>query len=159
MGINFLLFISLTNLVQDTEGITETQRQLYSAGVGALNGTIIFIFSELYNLICMKVVDWENHMYSSEMENSYLSKTFVFNFCVSYINLFYYAFLKPESDEENQSRLTVLGTNFVSLVLVKNLTVMGKMHILPFLLYQYKKIMFNRQWTQVRTTKKRIFVS
>lgn len=153
--LNFLLFVFLTDFVQNWENLTPFKRQIYGAGVGAINGTMIFILQETYNFIARYAVKWENHKYNSEMENSYLVKTFIFNFFVSYIGLFYYAFVKSAG---NSSNLNVLGLNFASLVVVKNLTAMGKLNVMPFVLYKMKYILFKKKWLPYRRERKETFV-
>ena len=161
--VNFLLFVKLNDLIQELDNLTNLEKQIYSAGVGALNGAIIFVFQEIYNFICLYVIDWENHKYDSELENSYLVKTFVFNFFVSYIGLFYYAFLKqlikPDDSTNTQTSLNILGTNFASLVVVKNLAAIGKVNILPYLLFFAKNYLFKKKWIPYREEQKRKFVS
>jgi hypothetical protein len=161
--INFLLFVKLNEVIQGMGHLTNIEKQIYSAGVGAFNGAIIFVFQEIYNFICLYVIDWENHKYDSELENSYLVKTFVFNFFVSYIGLFYYAFLKhnisADVTETAQSSLNILGTNFASLVVVKNLAAIGKVNILPYVIFTAKNYLFKKKWIPYREQQKKKFVS
>ena len=58
------------------------------------NGILIVILTEVYRIVSYKLVIWENHKYNSDLDNSMIVKTFIFNFIVNYINLFYYAFWK-----------------------------------------------------------------
>ena len=155
--LNFLMFVYLTEYTQNMKDLTPFTRQLYSAGVGAINGATIFVLQEIYNFISLYVINWENHKYNSELENSYLVKTFIFNFFVSYIGLFYYAFIK-RTGSEDQSSLNILGLNFASLVIVKNLTAMGKLNIKPFIFFWFKNILFKKKWIPHRAQRKKAFV-
>lgn len=134
-------------------------RTIYGVLVGGCSGVIIFVFQEVYNICCAKVADWENHRLESDKENSYLVKTFVFNFFVSYLLLFYYAFADSDiTDGDISKKFSTLGVNFVSMVATKNLSVMLKLNIVPFAMFYIKRRGFYKVWPKYRQELKAKYV-
>ena len=56
------------------------------------NGASIAILNTIYKALAIKVVNWENHRYQEEWENSLVIKNFTFQFANSYLTLFWIAF-------------------------------------------------------------------
>ena len=157
---HFLLVRYFNKRVHDLAGVTDLHRTIYSVLVGAGSGVVIFAFTEIYNVICTLTTNWENHKFESDLENSNLIKTFVFNFFVSYLLLFYYSFVSPEIYVGDMSKkFTTLGTTFVSQVITKNLVSMSKLHLVPFLLSFLSARKFRKNWVLYRQTLKKNFVS
>ena len=57
--------------------------------ISSVNGFMMTILGTMYKYICSRVVGWENHMFESEMQYSYILKVFIFEFINSYITLVY----------------------------------------------------------------------
>lgn len=126
--------------------------------VAAANGISILIFTIIYDKIVLEVVKWENHKYESEMENSLLLKSFAFNFGVSYINLFYYAFFGGNRAEKTEA-FGILSTNFITVVISKNLAFIFVNNLLPYMIYIYRKRVYLKIWPKRRTEMKLQFVN
>ena len=139
---NFTFFVYLNELVANTEGLTWIWKTIYTAGVGALNATIIFIFTLLNNFCSEKAVDWENHKYEKSRQTSIVLKTFLFDFLIAYIILFYFGFIQHD--------LLLLTSNFTSLVITKNLLFNLKYNILPYFLFKFKSFLIRRKWRRTR---------
>jgi hypothetical protein len=60
---------------------------------GAMNGALGFIAEIIYLTFTDWAVFLENHEYEVEMRGSRIMKSFIFQFVVCYITLFYYAFV------------------------------------------------------------------
>lgn len=150
----------MNSLINENEVLSDTKKTIYGVLVGGYSGIVIFVFQELYNIICGIVTEWENHMFESDKENSYLIKTFIFNFFVSYLLLFYYAFADADiTDGDISKKFSTLGVNFVSMVFTKNLTVIIKLNILPFVLFFFKKRRFYKIWPTYRRKLKAQYVN
>ena len=135
---NFVFFSFLTNEIKNLSNITNFTRSLYLSTAGVANGFIIFIFALIYNMLCICAVRWENHRFENTRESSLVLKTFTFDFVLNYINLFYYAFVLKD--------FNILSTNFVSVVLTKNIIFNLKTNIIPWLIYLIKKRMLIKKW-------------
>lgn len=153
---SFILFTKLTNDVQNNKHLPALHKQLFSIGIGVANGIFIFVLTTIYDIFALKVCDWENHKYESDYENSLIVKSFVFNFVVSYINLFYYAFFN--TGVEKEARFGILGTNFVSIILSKNLAFAVNTNILPYFIFLYNRSRLRSKWRQEKKLKKTKFV-
>lgn len=157
---HFFFFRYLNKIVVEDESLSDFQEDVYELLIGALSGVVIFIFEEIYNYLCATVADWENHRLESDKESSYLVKTFVFNFFVSYMLLFYYAFADASITGGNVSaKFNTLGINFVAMVATKNLSIIGKVNLFPFVLYYIKKRNLYKKWAEYRKTLKAQHVS
>lgn len=111
----FIAFIVANDYVtKNYTGLTST---IYSVIVGIINGIVITIFTLIYNYVCIKACNYENHQYDVQYQSSYVFKRCFFDFVISYINLFYYAFFIRD--------LTVLSSNFISIIISKNLIFIG----------------------------------
>ena len=147
----FILIIYLNNKINDMtdeelKSILDKEpkivRSILLICTGLLNGILIFILTEVYKVCSNLVVDWENHLYESDKENSFIVKTFIFNFFISYLNLFYYAFIIQNFD--------ILATNFISIIISKNLMFFLKINLIPYLIYRFKKHHFLKKWISYR---------
>lgn len=156
---HFVLVRYFNKRVHELEGISDIRKTIYGVLVGAGSGVLIFIFTEIYNIVCTLTTDWENHKYESEKESSYLVKTFVFNFFVSYLLLFYYSFVSAKIlDGDISKKFSTLGTTFVSQVVTKNLVSMSKLHLVPLIVYLLNRRKFNKNWALYRKSLKASFV-
>ena len=66
----------------------------------------------------------------------------MFSFFISYLNLFYYAFIIQN--------FKILATNFISILVSKNLLFFFKIHLIPFFIFKFKKKRFFKKWKKVR---------
>ena len=155
--VSFIIFKNLTIQVAHDKSLDKLSKQLFSAAIGTGNGIFIFILTLIYDTLAKKICNWENHKYESDYMNSMIIKSFVFNFVVSYINLFYYAFFYHAKNKKSQ--FGVLGTNFVSIVLSKNLAFIFTTNIIPYLKFVWKKWRFEKEWKVHKKVKKEKFVS
>ena len=130
---------------------------LFSSTAGALNGIMIFVLTLVYDIVAEKVVNWENHKYESDRENSLILKSFVFNFVVSYITLFHKAFFNF-TEKNKKTHFEALGTNFVSIVFSKSLAFTFTSNILPYIIYRLKKRRLLKKWKPKRKLLKAEFV-
>lgn len=135
---NFIFFTFLTNEIKLMDGVTSFMRSVYLAAAGAGNAVIIVIFTLIYNLLCVCAVRWENHRFENTRESSLVVKTFTFDFVLNYINLFYYAFFLKD--------FNILSTNFVSVVITKNIIFNVKTNLLPWVIYLIKKRGLIKRW-------------
>ena len=154
-----ILFILMTRLNQNINDKTDEEienitnkfsptrvKSTLLIFTGLLNGILIFILTEIYKICSNLVVDWENHFYESDKENSFIIKTFVFNFFISYLNLFYYAFVIQNFD--------ILATNFISIIISKNFMFFLKINLIPYLKYIIKRRYFLKKWIPYRKSLK-----
>jgi hypothetical protein len=107
----FVGFVVANNFV--ASNYAGTEKVVFSGIVGATNGIIIFVFTEIYKTICFMVNDFQNHKLQSDYDNSYIFKRAFFDFILSYINLAYYAFYLRD--------FKLLANNFITIVISKNL--------------------------------------
>lgn len=135
---NFVLFVFLSDNYSKNDKYSTVEKLIYTALVGALNGTIIFIFQMIYNFFCEAAVKWENHRFEDSRETSIILKTFVFDFLLAYMNLFFYGFVRKD--------FPLLASTFTSIVITKNLLFNLKMNIVPWLLFKFKRFMFKKKW-------------
>ena len=148
----FYLFTFLNQIIRDltkeetdnlsTKVSEATMKSILGVSAGIGNGILIFILTEIYRAASNIIVAWENHKYESDKENSFIVKTFVFNFFISYLNLFYYALILQD--------FTSLAVNFISIIISKNLLFFLKMNLLPYLIFYYKKKTFLKKWISKR---------
>lgn len=157
--INFVIFTNLNAAIIETYSTPEQEnrRRVYVGLAGALNGLVIFILTVIYDAVAAVVVRWENHKYESDHENSLILKLFVFNFIVSYITLFYYAFFNFE-ETDVKKRFSTLGINFFTIIFTKSMAFGFTTNILPYLLYLWKKRKFNKKWKVFKREEKEKFV-
>ena len=58
----------------------------------------INILNAIYDIVAVKLTDWENHAKETDYTNNLIAKTFVFQTVNSYFNLFYIAYIKQNSE-------------------------------------------------------------
>jgi len=63
--------------------------------VGLIMAVQIQVLNLLYEMIAIKLNDYENHRTDTQYEDSLIGKTFLFQFINSFANMFYIAFVKP----------------------------------------------------------------
>lgn len=145
--------------VHELKNISSIRQSIYGALVGIVSGIVITIFTEVYNAVCAVTTDWENHKYESERENSYLVKTFIFNFFVSYLLLFYYTFASSNiSEGDLTKKFNILGTTFVAQVLTKSVVALLKLHVVPCVMYWRNARAFQAKWRPHRCSLKTAYV-
>jgi hypothetical protein len=65
---------------------------------GLINAVQMITLNEVYQMVAVKLCDWENHRTDTSYENTLVVKTFAFQFVNSYFSFFYIAFLKHYSE-------------------------------------------------------------
>ena len=143
--VNFIIFTFVNDEI-NTQAATFNPtwlKSFYQILSGVANGAIIFIFSLIYNFISIKAVDWENHRLWNTKQNSLVIKTFVFDFTLAYINLFYYAFV--------EKNFGLLANNFISMMITKNVLFNVKINLVPYFIYLIKKRIFMAKWHKRRS--------
>ena len=63
--------------------------------VGLIMAVQIQVLNLLYEMIAVKLNDYENHRTDTKYEDSLIGKTFLFQFINSFANMYYIAFVKP----------------------------------------------------------------
>lgn len=114
--------------------------------IGSVNGILIFVFTEVYKFLSLVGVKWENHRFQTEEENSFVLKTFIFNFFLSYLNLFYYGLFLQDFDK--------LSLNFITILISKNILFLFKINLLPKIIYYFKKKNLIKKWIKIRKERK-----
>lgn len=148
LAANFSVFIYLTNMVKSNTELTTIWRLIYQSLIGSGNGTIIFIFTQIYNLLSEQAVRWENHRFEKGQETSLVLKTVLFEFFIAYINPFYYGFVARDFE--------LLSTNFITTCVTKNLLFNLTTHLLPWVLYKLKMFLIMRKWHAHRISIKKM---
>ncbi|XP_048453821.1 anoctamin-7-like [Rhincodon typus] len=78
---------------------------LTTVGASLLNVVSIIITGKVYQIIAVKMTDWENHRTQTNYNDALILKLFAFHFANSYASLFYIAFLR----RSNQKFFQLLG--------------------------------------------------
>jgi len=86
----------------------------------SVNATGIVIFGLIYRKIAIMLVNWENHRYEEEWENSLITKNFAFQFVNAYIALFAIAFEPLENVMEN--RFNKMAVTLAIILIVKQIS-------------------------------------
>lgn len=156
---HFLLVRYANKKVHQMKNLSSVRQSVLGALVGIASGVVITIFTEIYNAVCMMTTQWENHKYESERENSYLVKTFVFNFFVSYLLLFYYTFASATITEGDMTKkFNTLGTTFVAQVLTKSVVALLKLHVVPLIMFRRHSRALREKWRPHRANLKAEYV-
>lgn len=137
---NYVLFMVLNGRIAEgrQSGVyTDSQVRYYGMLLGAGNGVSISVLNKVYQLVVEGVLVWENHRYESTLKSSRVPKLFLFNFCMHYINLFYYAFYLQD--------FLVLRANFITLFITRAVTNLGLSYVLPIALFWFKKKMHRKR--------------
>ena len=72
-------------------GSTMWQKDKYKLSSAAANTILIVVFGNVYEMIALKMNNWENHRTKTEYEDNLILKNFVFQFVNNYFVLFYIA--------------------------------------------------------------------
>ena len=93
---------------------------IHSSWIGVLNAVAIIITNEIYSYLVGIAVRYENNRYEKDQTNSYIMKTFVFQFVNSYIQLFYYMFvIGGATDEDEAYRYSLVQDTILPMIIVK----------------------------------------
>jgi Calcium-activated chloride channel len=92
----------------DTGELDTVMYYVYVSLLSFLNGMILVLMDEIYKVLSLLVVNWENHKYESSRENSFILKNYLFQFVNSYITLFYYSFSQRDFDLVASSMATTM---------------------------------------------------
>ncbi|CAD8206420.1 unnamed protein product [Paramecium octaurelia] len=113
--------------------------------INSLNGVSMTVFCDLYKRLCTSLVTWENHMYESEQEYSYILKVFLFEFLISYVSVVYVAIFQSDASQLSVSVASIIITRGV----ISNVT----SNFLPYFFFKQEKKMFSDKFFEF----KRIF--
>lgn len=67
-----------------------------SFGATVLNAIAIMILGKIYDMLAVKLTDWENHKTETDYRDALIVKLFAFAFANSYTSLFYIAFFQND---------------------------------------------------------------
>jgi hypothetical protein len=137
---NYVLFYFLNKNIAEkkkNKEITINEAKYLGYLIGAGNGVSISILNMIYQAVVKGVISWENHRYESTLKGSRIPKLFLFNFCMHYINLFFYAFYLQD--------FTVLRSNFISLFITRAFSNILLTYGLPLTLYWFKKTLLRKK--------------
>ena len=99
---------------------------LYRILVGIVNAISITALNYVYKYLSVVLVNWENHRYEEQWDNSYTVKNFALQFVNTYISLFAIAFY-----DKNMEKVAI---NLAAILIVKQFA----MNILVcILIYSY----------------------
>ena len=118
---------------------------------GSMNGILIFLCEIIYTFLQTGAQYIENHEYQENAKNSLIVKSFCFQFVISYISLFYYAFIEQNFE--------VLSGNLLSLVITKQGLTIVKLNVLPWLQYRYNFKKFSHEWKKIYVNHKKHILS
>lgn len=96
--IGFIYFSKKIKEQAKNKKISEREEMMYSSLIGMANGIIIFICGVVYEGLAYLVVNYENHEFWNDWENSMIYKNFLFQFLNSYFVLFYFAYYDSDYD-------------------------------------------------------------
>ena len=106
--------------------------------VGAVNACVITILNYAYKYLSVLLVNWENHRYEQQWDDSYCTKNFALQFVNTYISLF--ATVLYDKDLEK------LAINLASILVVKQFS-MNLLEILfPKFKYKFQLSRFTKKW-------------
>ncbi|CAD8120523.1 unnamed protein product [Paramecium sonneborni] len=105
--------------------------------INSLNGVSMTVFCDLYKRLCSSLVTWENHMYESEQEYSYILKVFLFEFLISYVSVVYVAIFENDASQ--------LSVSVASIIITRGVISNVKSNFLPYILFkQERRILINK---------------
>lgn len=87
----FALRITLSSM----KSLTLGTMQLGSTITALINAVQIQVLNAVYNIVAIKLTEYENHRTDTAYEDALIAKTFIFQFVNSFASLFYIAFVKP----------------------------------------------------------------
>jgi hypothetical protein len=137
---NYVLFFFLNQKLANSLSkgeISKETAKYYGMLLGAGNGVSISVLNKIYQLAVEGVLSWENHRFESSLKASRIPKLFLFNFCMHYINLFFYAFYLQD--------FLVLRSNFISLFIIRAASNLALTYGLPIILFWLNKKMANKK--------------
>ena len=149
IGISTWLFFYVNKLITNSYGVTIKANILHMS-VGAGNGILISVLELFYNMLVEIVVNAENHLYQTAWEDSYIKKEHFFEFAFNYFTLFYYAFIIKDYE--------LLLFNYISLMISRNMLLIGYLQLMPMYLFKFQKKMFLRKWQPLRKKLKQQFL-
>ena len=91
-------------------------------------------------MLAIKVVNWENHRYQEEWENSLVIKNFTFQFANSYLTLFWIAFFDQD--------FSALAYSMGSILIVKQFALNLVEIVLPAILNCLKQRKILKLWAK-----------
>ncbi|XP_067933068.1 anoctamin-7-like [Watersipora subatra] len=128
-----------------------------------LNAIAILLLGKFYEVVAVKLTDWENHRTASAYRNALIIKLFAFQFANSYSSLYYIAFFRDEtliniegglfglgetfSDYCAGSCMPDLGFQVLTLLIIKPLPRIFKDIILPWAVKKLKTV-----WQKKKTS-------
>jgi threonine/homoserine/homoserine lactone efflux protein len=90
----------------------------YSVGSSVINAVVIVVLGTIYRFVSRALVNWENHRYQEDWENSLITKSFSFQFVNAYISLFTIAFVDQSFNELAQSLAIILAAKQIGMNLL-----------------------------------------
>ena len=147
--INFLIFPYLNEVItskETTKQITEFQVLVYTNLVGAANAIFNIIFGAIFQQIMTILVTFENHKLLSNELMSFVPKIFIFQFLMSFFNLFYYAFYLKD--------FQILRNNFISLYVTDSLVSITLSYVLPIISFWWTRRNLMAQLIPIRKERK-----
>lgn len=117
-----------------------------------LNAVSILILGKIYDLIAVKLTDWENHRTQTQYNDALIIKLFGFQFVNNYASCFYIAFFRGRFDDNGLfgrgpsyqdncegTCMSQLSFQVMVLMLTKPLPKLFKDIVLPWLFKHFKK--------------------
>lgn len=150
---NYVLFYFLNKNMTEKKNsgaISKDDAKFYGMIIGGCNGVSISVLNQIYQAVVNAIISWENHRYESTLKGSLIPKIFLFNFCMHYINLFFYAFYLQD--------FLVLRSNFISLFITRAVSNLSITYGLPLFLYWFKKKMLRKKLEQKWKSRKNAFL-
>ncbi|CAD8119184.1 unnamed protein product [Paramecium sonneborni] len=111
--------------------------------INSLNGVSMTVFCDLYKRLCTSLVTWENHMYESEQEYSYILKVFLFEFLISYVSVVYVAIFENDASQ--------LSVSVASIIITRGVISNVKSNFLPYILFKQEKRILNSKFTEFKS--------
>jgi len=103
-----------------------------------LYGVVIDLGSTVYSLVSDYLHRWENYKTETNFENAKIRRRFAFEFCNSYLSLFYFAFVERD--------MVHLKEMLVAVVITKQIIGTLKSSVLPYFIFRYKVYRRVTQW-------------
>jgi hypothetical protein len=139
VGVVVVVFTGYRIIYRSTQNVRN--QTLAAAG----NAVIIIVFGIVYQEVALMLVNWENHRYDQEWENSLILKTFAFQFINAYIALFAIAF--EEKDYQK------LATNLATILVFKQVAISFLGYLLPMLKIWWRKRNPEKEWDTIEKDK------
>ncbi|CAD8094475.1 unnamed protein product [Paramecium sonneborni] len=110
--------------------------------INSLNGVSMTVFCDLYKRLCKSLVTWENHMYETEQEYSYILKVFLFEFLISYVSVVYVAIFESDANS--------LSVSVASIIITRGVISNVKSNLLPFAIFKLEKRSLSKLFSQFK---------